>query len=338
MRLHVVPLASIAILAACGNSQVEPTIVTSEEALTASRYGFTGVSLYAVQPYMLNANSTYVRTNTVLNRSLSPVSGLGPNGPSVFGSSLGGVGVDGTLFGGLDLVDAAFAATDADGGEVRLVIDGIAPGQYPNDDVLYYDVRAETEDGAAPLCGLDSDGAPITALALPGRWDQNAGSKGAGGWVDTDTFFFACRGSSVAKCFEMGFKPWKIAGHGKKIVSQHEACVRALRADYCGDGTSHTVAGVEVSLWTEVGDAPDDDHAFEAQWGSDGVRCLSTTRVPRGGLPSCVKKLKKCKESRSANVVLMSGFAQDNDEEASGASDLELEDDDDSKKPKKPKK
>ncbi len=315
-----------------------------------TRYTPTGSSLYAVRPYAMSpafVNPTYVRTNTQLTSSLDRVSGLspngpslyglGPNGPSIFGSSLGGVAADGTELAGLDFVDAEF---DAEGDDRRLRIDDVVRGEYPNDDVLYYGVSVLGDD-ATPLCGYDAEGEPIRALALPGRWDQTAGDKGAGGWVDTDTFFFACQGSSVAKCFEMGFKPWRIAGHGKKIISQHEACVRALRADYCGDGVSHTVAGIELSIWTDAGDAPDPTHEFEGQWAFDGARCLAATRVKRSSLPSCIKKLKNCKESKSANVVLMTGFAPADDAEAATPSGEPASDGaaaTDGKKPKKPKK
>ena len=29
----------------------------------------------------------------------------------------------------------------------------------------------------------------------------------------------------------------------------HEACVRMVRADYCGDGRSHTVDGMAIDVW-----------------------------------------------------------------------------------------
>lgn len=303
----------LTLLAACGGVDSTPTQSTGGALYTYSYNSFTGSYLSSVS-YTTYSGSLYLSTNQLLGDNLSPVAGLGPNGPSIYGSSLGGVSVDGTSFGGLDLIGTELVGQVDEETSVKLRIDDVKRGEGSNDDVLYYAVSEVGADGAATrLCGSDDAGAPIYALAMPGAWDRDIGRPGAGGYIPSDNFFFACQGSSVAKCFEMGFKPWRFEGHGANATSHHEACVRALRADYCGDGTSWTEAGVELSVWSEAGASPAAGHTFEAAWGTDGAVCINQTRLgfEAGEGPSCVRRIGRCQETPSDAVVLFSGFAGD---------------------------
>jgi hypothetical protein len=65
----------------------------------------------------------------------------------------------------------------------------------------------------------------------------------------------------------------------------HQACVRLLRADYCGDGEAATRDSTPVNVFDRLGvQAPDPGAAaamaFEAAWGPDGAVCVARTRVP----------------------------------------------------------
>ena len=55
-----------------------------------------------------------------------------------------------------------------------------------------------------------------------------------------------------------------------------------LRADFCGDGTSHTQDGTGVNLWDDPGiqqKAYTPLWLFEAEWGVGGATCVSTSRL-----------------------------------------------------------
>ncbi len=78
------------------------------------------------------------------------------------------------------------------------------------------------------------------------------------------------------------------------LREHHLACARALRADYCGDGTSFTQDGVPVSLFDGIGIRSDgEEWALEAEWDSNGARCVETFRTPETELPACLVALAK---------------------------------------------
>jgi hypothetical protein len=73
----------------------------------------------------------------------------------------------------------------------------------------------------------------------------------------------------------MGYEPWR-AHAGVNLWDHHQACVRLLRADYCGDGVSYTRNGTPINIYDSLGINPDTEAwAFEASWGRDGARCVS---------------------------------------------------------------
>ena len=47
---------------------------------------------------------------------------------------------------------------------------------------------------------------------------------------------------------ELGYKPWKTVG-GVSLRDHHQTCTRVLRADYCGNGVSHTQDGTLINIW-----------------------------------------------------------------------------------------
>lgn len=222
---------------------------------------------------------------------ISDLYGNAPNGTSLTGIALGaatldGVGALGTgaqgevltasssgaapLSGGA-LVGSTWTAQLSDGTALALRVDAAAHGAGPNADVWAYTISYQSGTTRAPLCGLDAAGTPIRAVAVPGTWNQKLGSPGGGAYdARASQFTLACRGSSIGKCVEMGYKPWQ------GYADQLGACVRALRADYCGDGTAYTVSGTLVDLYDRDG-VQSDDAAWvpEAEWTPDGARCIS---------------------------------------------------------------
>lgn len=177
------------------------------------------------------------------------------------------------------------------GSSVPLVVLDVVPHPDPVlKDLVGYEVAYETDTALEPLCGRDEAGAPLLAIALAGRWDLSQGTETGGSWIDDPTAFtFACEGYVLAKCVTAGYEPWRTVlqcqqGQGctrTTLARHHQACTRALRADYLGDGTSYTIDGTVLSMYDELGVRNDTEvGTVEATWDADGALGISAARVP----------------------------------------------------------
>jgi len=115
------------------------------------------------------------------------------------------------------------------------------------------------------------------ALAVEGVWDASGARADR-----TNQFTFACQNGAIAKCVDWGYRPWAWK-NGQPLADLHQACTRMARADYCGDGRSHTVDGTTIDIYDSLGVqslAPPGGgaDAFEASWAADGATCLATPR------------------------------------------------------------
>jgi len=201
---------------------------------------------------------------------------------------------------GKNIVGAVFSGKLDNGDRIPVRVEAVETGTDKwNKDVYRYAVSYGTKKEAKPLCGLDASGEPVKAIALQGRWNYGTGKKGGDYVADDDAFTFACEGYVLAKCVEMGYKPWTPAlkcVRAKACVRTtlsdlHEACTRALRADYCGDGVSHTVNGTPINAYDAFSVRVDTlPWAFEAEWGPDGASCVIRDRIAQP-LPACAAKL-----------------------------------------------
>lgn len=241
------------------------------------------------------------------------LNGRSLNGRSLNGRSHNGRSLDGAALGGLRVEGGALVATAADGtrvtgaGLIGAVLEGDGV-RVRVDDVETHDRFAEAqlywlsvaEDGGwEPLCRA-ADGAEVPSLPLAGAWSPGEGVAGGGAWTDDPSAItMACRGYALAKCVELlGYRPWK--GHGR----QHRACVRLLRADYCGDGSSWTADGNPVNVYDDVGVQSDTELWLpEAEWTEAGAMCLTKERynqlqvlgdaglLGQHGVPPCAARL-----------------------------------------------
>ena len=242
--------------------------------------------------------------------TFNPYGGVGPNGDS-FGSiqldELAGLSFESGLR-VEELVGAELDAETQRGEDTLLKVTGVAAGTGAYSDLLYYSVYAADGADWTPLCGNGADGQPIPALAVPGEWDHGRGTRTGGQWSnDGRSFSFACRGSSIAKCMEAGYKPWidpeSRAEQELDLLSSREAdrpnhlqaCVRMMRADYCGDGTSHTVNGRRIEFWDsmELHQRENPTWKMEAVWSPRGAVCSISTRVDHamGSSARCLNDL-----------------------------------------------
>ena len=114
--------------------------------------------------------------------------------------------------------------------------------------------------------------------------------------TDRTTFTFGCRHqAALEKCVELGYKPWAtgtaVTTTGApysigSLADLHQSCVRAIRADYCGDGVAHTRPGTPIDIMDYASIQKHDptdiytNGAFtaDAEWTSAGATCVSNLR------------------------------------------------------------
>ncbi len=185
----------------------------------------------------------------------------------------------GSRIAGAAFAGAYFAGTSDTGAQVALHVSSVAQAAAPDDDVWLYSVQyfSPGSDAWRPLCA-DASGAARPAIAVAGRWSYAFGSPGGGGKIaDPNAFTFACQGlGAIGKCISpIGYKPWA-SKNGVPLDRFHQACVRLIRADFCGDGTSYTVDGQHVNVYDAVGVQQDSElWLIEAEWDEHGARCFS---------------------------------------------------------------
>jgi hypothetical protein len=129
-----------------------------------------------------------------------------------------------------------------------------------------------------PICGTDEKGIARQAIFIGGEWDDNSGTQGAGGkalTADSGAISIGCRRvGAIAKCVSFGYKPWV----SKEMDELHQACVRMVRADFCGDGTAWTVDGnlIDIEDVFRIQKPQSTDFVFEATWSKNGAAFLNT--------------------------------------------------------------
>ncbi|WP_299391607.1 ADYC domain-containing protein [Pelagibius sp.] len=197
----------------------------------------------------------------------------------MFGTELRLTQADGSVLAGAELAGRTLSFDLPGGQAVRLRIDTvIRDPQDPRGEILLYRfLREDPADGVwRPLCPPAPDGLPV-GFALRGAWD--AGGRYRSG---ADDITLVCASGAIGKCLRMGYRLWGEAADGTPLHLFHQACTRAMRADYCGDGTSHTRDGTPIRIGDRLGlldaaEAP--DAVFEGLWGPDGALCLARPRL-----------------------------------------------------------
>jgi hypothetical protein len=181
-----------------------------------------------------------------------------------------------TQLSGADFVGVEFVGNLGNGAPLPVRIASLSAAPAPNQDLRLYDVEYLTKEGTwRPAC-LDASGAPVPALPVEGTWDYRRGvERGGSKSHDVSRFTFACLGGAIAKCVLWGYRPWATRD-GVSLAPYHQACTRMVRADYCGDGQSHTREGNRINLYDALGIQQDtEDWDFEAEWDEHGARCVS---------------------------------------------------------------
>jgi hypothetical protein len=156
--------------------------------------------------------------------------------------------------------------------------------RYPhNRDTWLYHIEyssAASPDDWRNVCSR-GDGNPAMGLFVDGRWNDD-GSWQPGGYT------FACTSGVISKCARnWGYKPWKRllspGGYPVDMRPLHQACTRAARADYCGDGISHTREGTMIDMFDIHGfniKESDPEFSEEAGFTPGGARWVARERWP----------------------------------------------------------
>ncbi|MBM1646208.1 hypothetical protein JQV27_15940 [Sulfitobacter mediterraneus] len=126
------------------------------------------------------------------------------------------------------------------------------------------------ENGSA--CG-DQDGEPVGAIPLSGSWGADMSWSPEG-------LTMACTNGPIGKCVTWGYLPWDA-----ELRDFHQACIRMVRADYCGTGHGTTRDGTPIDVWDRKGintSSDVQDMLHEADWDADGAITIYRTRFQAG--------------------------------------------------------
>jgi hypothetical protein len=198
---------------------------------------------------------------------------------AVVGTSFRLTTSDGRVLNSPDLVGATLDAVDETGGVVTVRIDAVTPDPAdPAGDVWFHRFSSlnRTTGAWQEFCRPAPDGT-TAGMPLAGRWTPDRRHI-----RDPSSFTLTCTSGAAGKCIRFGYKPWRDQG-GESLWDYHQACVRMIRADYGGDGVSHTRDGTRIDIFDRLGiqqSAHDPGNlTFEAGWGPDGAVCVRRTRI-----------------------------------------------------------
>ena len=177
------------------------------------------------------------------------------------------------------------------------------PEHGSNDNVWLH--RVEYALASAPGQWLDACGQggldATMGLFVDGHWSDD-GAWHAGGWT------YACPSGVIAKCVRSwGYKPWKTLPSPTcgevSLQPLHQACTRAARADYCGDGSSHTRDGTLVDMFDTCGlNVHEDAPGFheESAFAEGGALQVSVPRWPTATRTDTGWRFATCERPRQA--------------------------------------
>lgn len=190
--------------------------------------------------------------------------------------------VSGKLLSGPDLVGTTLSLTQVgDAAPRNVLIESVKvdPMDPDHEILLYHMLAVDSATGKTEeLCGLNPDG-ERWGFPVRGQWDAQ------GRHISDAGYTLTCSDGAQGKCVRFGYKPWKTLANGTRLADYHQACVRLVRADYCG-GHGTTRDGMLIDIYDTIGIQDPDPKAaaagvrFEAAWTPAGAVCVAHTRVP----------------------------------------------------------
>ncbi len=208
---------------------------------------------------------------------------------------------DGSVLRGRELEGTTIHLSDGTGGSLPLRLTAITPDPDHADLLRHAFETLNAQGQWVPACDPNAYGERWGfPVALP---------AGHPGYEREITM--TCASGAVGKCARFGYKPWAKGADGEDLLPLHAACVRMVRADYCGDGQGHTKDGTEIDIYDDLriqepGAKAGDGFEFEAGWSAEGAVCVHHTRWPdlvtkESLLQSCPRlaSVPACDESRA---------------------------------------
>ncbi len=172
------------------------------------------------------------------------------------------------------------------GNPLQVTIQSItSDSQDPSGETFLYGLVLQnmTSGGSQNACEPDADGVQL-AIPVAGIWSAS------GAHMDSATqFTFGCTSGVIAKCVRWGYHPWQSVG-SQPLSLYHQICTRLARADYCGDGQTHTQEGTLVDVYDDLQlltPVPNSGLIFDGAWTTDGAYCIQKQRwIELQNLPS----------------------------------------------------
>ncbi|NUQ74227.1 MAG: hypothetical protein HUU21_11780 [Polyangiaceae bacterium] len=256
--------------------------------------GFQGESLNGISTQGISTQGISTQGDEL--KGFVFASFVNTNGP------ISNVTLQGTVFHGTDglatpisgagFIDAELNAVRGDDTLTPMKIVDVQTSESDSEITLY---ELAWHDGTSWVnpCG-EENGLPIMAIPFAGRWKYASGTPDGGDYInDPNLFTFSCTTGTIAKCALRGYKPWKTIEecNGQSncqtlsLQPFHQACTRMMRADYCGNGTPHTVTGTLINMYDNFDIQLDESTtmALEAEWTPDGAKCVKHLRWTTGG-------------------------------------------------------
>jgi hypothetical protein len=193
------------------------------------------------------------------------------------GSEFKAILSDGRTLRSRDLVGATLVIA-IKGQGIRVRIDAVERDpDARNGTVWLHTLSGQTAGGAwQNLCDAGPDGRR-QGFPIAGRPRADGMLEPA----EPGVFELACTSGALGKCVRFGYLPW--AGPDEsRLRGLYNACIRMVRADYCGDGTATTKDGQQIDIYDDHRiQTPENVAAmdFEAGWSADGAVCVRHVRV-----------------------------------------------------------
>lgn len=214
---------------------------------------------------------------------------------------------DGRSLAGRDLIGTELTLADPAGVTRRIRIDNaLIDPQDSKKERWLFDLKVRDAAGNwSPLCRPGPEGLQF-GFPVAGT------IKADGSFITSEQrLSFTCTGGAIAKCIRFGYSPWERWQNGEPLLNHFRACVRMLRADYCGNGRSHTRDGTLINFYDRIGietSEPREALKFEAAWDADGAVCLRKTRISaiakaadvRAACP--LKNIPHCSEAQAMSL------------------------------------
>jgi hypothetical protein len=168
--------------------------------------------------------------------------------------------------------------------EVKVRVRGLSSTRLRRANLQTYQLELEDRGTIRNACRDQDD----VAIAVNGYWDDTGAHV-----IDGKSFSFACTKRDVAACLDAGY-----VDDPRDSISYalFGACLRMLRADYCGNGTSYTKDGTFVTIYDNkkiAANAQLEPLVFEAAWSAKGAYCMARPRWPDKN-PTCPTPIPAC--------------------------------------------